>query len=92
MNPSTPSQPLQGPTTLQLITARHERLQDAAPALLDALQRLLPSAIASRESVASRLAPGPHKDAILSMLDDDIQAAQNAVSAALNPPSIHNIT
>lgn len=87
MTPSTPSQPLQGPTTLQLITARHERLQDAAPALLDALQRLLNYAIASRAAIGSELSPGPRTALLISYLDDDIKAAQIAISDALNTPS-----
>lgn len=80
----TPQETAQGLTTLQRITARAERLEAAAPALLDALQCLIPSAIASRESVASRLAPGSHKDALLSMLDDDIKAAQDAIAFAIS--------
>lgn len=78
------AQALEALRVTQSVCARQDRLEAAAPALLSALQRLLPNAIASRDAMQEKVAPSPLKTLLLEMLDSDINAAQEAIALVIN--------
>lgn len=83
--PQEDAQALEALRVTQSVCARAERLEAAAPALLMALQRLLPNVLHTRETFAASPASHSAKKLILEMLDDDIKFAQEAIAQVINP-------